>query len=341
MLKVSVIIPVYNTDQYLAACIESLVQQSLQEIEFIFVNDGSSDKSRLIIEKYQKEDLRIKLIDQENKGVSKARNVGLEMAIGKYIGFTDADDIVDKDMFEKMYLVAEANDVDLVSCNIVTKQEGIKKIIKNPFPKNKVLDQNDVHKEIIPFMIKSDQMNSCCNKIYLSSKIKNNRLLFPVDLTHGEDAYFNLQYFNSAKNVFFIDDALYYYREVLGSASRNFISNNYFQQAVDVYKSSYNFEFNLSENEIEKLKSIRFINKVLPIIFMIFTSSSKVSLRKRFSLVNDIVKNKTLIKVVNKFWHEIMDQRTRYEKFIIKNIRSKSVILLYLASIYSKYRNRI
>ena len=102
-VKVSVIIPVYNCEKYIEECIESLINQTLQECEFIFVNDGSKDKSEEIIKKYADKDERITLINQKNSGVSVARNVGIKKAVGEYIGFVDADDYVDSNYYEKLY----------------------------------------------------------------------------------------------------------------------------------------------------------------------------------------------------------------------------------------------
>src|SRR6476646_4070363 len=95
--KVSVIIPVYNAGKYITRCIESLLNQTLQECEFIFINDGSIDDSREIIEGYKQVDDRIILINQVNQGVSIARNKGLYLAAGEYVGFVDADDCIEKD----------------------------------------------------------------------------------------------------------------------------------------------------------------------------------------------------------------------------------------------------
>ena len=103
MIKLSVVIPVYNAEKHLKACIESLLSQTLAGLEFIFVNDGSQDNSPEIIASYQATDSRITLINQSNQGVSVARNNGIAVAQGEYIGFVDADDTIASDFFEKHY----------------------------------------------------------------------------------------------------------------------------------------------------------------------------------------------------------------------------------------------
>lgn len=117
--KVSVIVPVYNVEHYLAKCLDSLVNQSLQNIEIIVVNDGSKDGSGNIIQQYsEKYSDKIKALTKENGGLSDARNFGIDQATGDYLGFVDSDDYVSGTMFEEMLNLAEKNDAEMVICNI-------------------------------------------------------------------------------------------------------------------------------------------------------------------------------------------------------------------------------
>ena len=117
-VKVSIIVPVYNVEKYIKKCLDSLVHQTLSDIEIIVVNDGSPDNSELIINQYLKKYSNIKYFKKENGGQGSARNFGLSKAIGKYIMFVDSDDYVDITMAEKMYNSAIANNSDMVICNI-------------------------------------------------------------------------------------------------------------------------------------------------------------------------------------------------------------------------------
>ena len=117
-MKVSVIVPVYNVEKYLAKCLDSLVNQTLKEIEIIVVNDGTKDNSQKIIDKYSKKYKQIKAYKKENGGQSSARNYGLSKATGEYIGFTDGDDYVSPDMYEKMYQKAKSGNFDIVACDL-------------------------------------------------------------------------------------------------------------------------------------------------------------------------------------------------------------------------------
>lgn len=118
--KISVIVPVYNTETYLRQCIGSLLSQTLEDIEVICVNDGSTDKSLAIIEEYMKKDDRVKLITQENCGIAAARNKGRYLARGEYIAFMNSDDYAKPDMFQKLYESAKEYDTDITMCAVTT-----------------------------------------------------------------------------------------------------------------------------------------------------------------------------------------------------------------------------
>ena len=118
MPKVSVVIPIYNVEKYLRECMDSVVNQTLKDIEIICVNDGSPDNSRSILQEYADKDERIKIIDKENGGLASARNVGVKAATGEYIGFVDSDDWIDLDFYEKLYNTAIQYEADIACGNI-------------------------------------------------------------------------------------------------------------------------------------------------------------------------------------------------------------------------------
>lgn len=161
--KVSVIVPVYNVEHYLAKCLDSLVNQSLQNIEIIIVNDGSNDGSENIIHEYsQKYPDKIKAFIKENGGLSDARNFGIDRATGDYFGFVDSDDYVSGTMFEEMLNLAEKNDAEMVICNIQkVDEDGIvtQKLTQIPnMPEKIVLEAN--------FSVFSDLSYFACNKLF-------------------------------------------------------------------------------------------------------------------------------------------------------------------------------
>lgn len=117
-IKVSVILPVYNAEKYISAALESLITQTLTEIEIICVNDGSKDNSKQILQEFEKKDARIKIIDKENQGVWKARMDGIKKAEGEYITFIDSDDYVKENFLESLYKNITENNSDISICRI-------------------------------------------------------------------------------------------------------------------------------------------------------------------------------------------------------------------------------
>ena len=130
MAEVSIIIPVYNNVKYVEKCIRSVMQQTLQDLEIIVINDGSTDGSYEILQKLEKEDRRISLLTQKNSGVAAARNHGLRTASGKYITFVDGDDYLQVDYIEKMYQAAEKEQLDMVICGLTYVDESGKELSK-------------------------------------------------------------------------------------------------------------------------------------------------------------------------------------------------------------------
>ena len=129
MIKVSVIIPVFNVEKYLNQCLDSVCAQTLKDIEIICINDGSTDNSYNLLCEYAKLDSRIIIINQSNKGVSSARNAGVKLARGEFLCFIDSDDYVDSDYLEKLYQSAVTNNCE-IACSGFIKVSGIRKSVK-------------------------------------------------------------------------------------------------------------------------------------------------------------------------------------------------------------------
>lgn len=150
MPKVSIIVPVYNVEKYLRKCLDSLVSQTLKDIEIIIVNDGSPDNSDKIIDEYTKKFPNFKSYIKENGGQASARNYGLKKASGEYIGFVDSDDYVESNMFEKLYNKAKSQDFDVVACDTNLIQNGQTMIISSLVEKD-VNSKEEMKKQMINF----------------------------------------------------------------------------------------------------------------------------------------------------------------------------------------------
>ncbi|WP_283751004.1 glycosyltransferase [Bacillus cereus] len=340
--KVSVIIPVYNAEKYITQCIESLLSQTLQECEFIFVNDGSKDTSRQILERYQKLDNRIKLVNQKNQGVSIARNKGLQIAIGEYIGFVDADDYIEPDMYEILYNSAKQSNCDVVISNFKWEIEGHKIITKYSFPVDIVLQTDYIEQDLLPYFLKEDNLNTVCNKIYRNDLIKEESVKFPEKVVLGEDGMFNIQFFSNATSAKYIDYTGYHYREVAGSATKNISEKDYFKRAVEVYTMELpNIYTDKIDNvRMNQLKSIKFINSVMSYIHIYFTPCENVSFNKRYEYVRNMVRNKYVREALPIYCRETYGTLGKYEKFVVDLVKIKSIIGLYCVTAYSRFRNQ-
>ncbi|MBQ6516167.1 glycosyltransferase family 2 protein [bacterium] len=173
-IKVSVIIPVYNTSQYLERCLNSVVKQTLKEIEIICVNDGSTDNSLDILKAYSEKDGRIVLINQENHGQAHARNQALKIAGGEYIGFVDSDDWIDLDYYEKLYNTAKNHDAEIAICSLKRIYQVTQKFRLNVETEQEFTEVNKKFEFAkIP--------NQCypVNKIFKTDKLREFGLTFP------------------------------------------------------------------------------------------------------------------------------------------------------------------
>lgn len=199
--KVSVIIPVYNVEEYLRKTLDSVVNQTLDNFEVIIVNDGSTDGSQAIIDEYEKKYDIIKKIYQKNRGPGAARNKGLDVAVGEYIVFVDSDDIIPEDSLEQRYIQAKESDADLSIC-ATYMYDG-----ENKWPiKSHLLEgYKNIRKNYELLWIMGP-----CNKIYRKELIENNR--FPEDINYGEDQVFVLRAYLEADKIFTSKYIGYYYR---------------------------------------------------------------------------------------------------------------------------------
>ena len=243
--SISIIIPIYNSEQYLKNCLDSVCNQTLKNIEIICVNDGSIDLSLNIIQNYSYIDKRIKIINQSNLGVSAARKNGVLQASAEYIGFIDSDDYIEKDYFEKLYNIASFENSDIIvtgNLKEFDKKNTIKRmLLKYDYKK----DLNDREKCKL-FVIQT----GLCNKIYKKTLITKVLSYYDDNRNDGEDAQLLLFLFLFAEKVTYSNTACYYYRVNSNSLSRKNIT-------ID---EVFNI-FNMYNNTYQKLSMIQFINK--------------------------------------------------------------------------------
>lgn len=205
MPKISVIIPVYNVEKYLARCLDSVISQTLKDIEIICVNDGSTDNSANILSVYAEKDERIKIITQSNAGISEARNIGIQKASGKFIGFVDSDDFIEKDFYEKLYTSAIKNNADIACSSVIRENEKKKKILIE-YKKEQVATSTKEKFELayIP------EHCYIWNKIYNREKLLNSNIKFVKGLVY-EDIIYTPSVVESLGNIVVVPNLFYHY----------------------------------------------------------------------------------------------------------------------------------
>lgn len=236
MIKVSVMIPVYNTSKYLKKCLDSVIKQSLKEIEIICVNDGSTDNSLEILKEFSKKDKRIIIIDKKNGGLTSARNAALEIANGEYCLNIDSDDWIEQDYLKNMYEKAEKEDLDILISDFYDDFTNEKRIIRK-------VDLNLGDKEVITGKEYIQQFFTCnflgytWNKLikrelYIKNKIKYNENIFMLE---DVEVIGKLGYF--AKRIGKLNQAYYHYRLGENNGSFNNLPLKHITDSLECFEN--------------------------------------------------------------------------------------------------------
>lgn len=235
---VTTIIPIYNKGKYLNRCLESIVSQSINDIEIILINDGSTDNSIEICKEWESRDSRIQVIDKENEGAGASRNRGVAKSRGKYISFVDADDYIDLDAYKICTEIMEKNraEVCYFGRNLVDSMgHMLDHSIK--LDKVQIYERDKINGEFINYFLGNLPQNeyerhfvtgsSCCS-MYSGELIRGNNICFAgKDIRYNEDSLFNLEICRYAKKVAVIPDMLYYNCLYQDSTSRGYDKNRF------------------------------------------------------------------------------------------------------------------
>ena len=293
MIKVSLIIPVYNAEKFLSDTLECVQKQSLKEIEVLLIDDGSRDKSGEICDEFAKRDSRFRVFHQENSGMCAARNFAMSIAKGEYISFADNDDLFLKDFLKDNYELAKQYDADVVKFSrkgiyINDNNETIGETTR--LLENRVLDKQTVLKEYFELSIKGI-LSAVWDGIYRRQMIEDNKLKFHEQFRYGsEDTLFNREMvFHINKLV--LNDQCYYFHLIRSSYSASAKFND---KALDKYKQACALEYkiwqqlginNLSDGKKEQGVAKEYL---IPILFMLCDSNCKYSYRKKREYLEEI-----------------------------------------------------
>jgi glycosyltransferase involved in cell wall biosynthesis len=211
-------------EKYLRQCIDSLVNQTLKDIEIILVNDGSTDSSLSICREYEKVDNRIKVVDKSNGGAASARNAGCDIATGKYLGNVDPDDWVELDMYEKMFNIASKYDVDIVICDMIDEYKH-KSVKAEHFLEDGYYNYEKINAHIYPYLVSTGVfrygiIDGNCHMLLRREIITLNSIRFFEEAKRMEDYLFMVEYLLHTKSIYYLKGDYFYHHRKLFSSDR-------------------------------------------------------------------------------------------------------------------------
>lgn len=325
----SVIIPVYNTGEYLRRCIESVLNQSFKNIEVILINDGSTDNSGDICDEYSINDSRVKVIHKENEGVSIARNIGLDKAKGQYIGFVDSDDWLDRDMYQSMINNAYSNKADIVICDSNTIYDKKRRVIDtiSLLNKSKSIDSCSISKELL-----LNLAGSVWRGIYKKKLINDNNIRFPEGLKLSEDRVFNILAIGYSNSIYY-DKVCRYNRLVRNGSAINSYHEDFLSVLIG---ARYHIRKAIDEawqgqNELKNAYERQTVSFALIAIYNEFHKGNLSSFSSKYYNIKRICSSNELQAAVKN------SEGSDFKKWLISK---KQILLLCIVSIFFNIKNR-
>ena len=290
--KISVIVPVYNVEKYLPRCIDSILNQTYKNLEIILVDDGSPDNCPAICDEYTQRDSRIKVIHKENGGVSSARNAGLDVATGEYIGFVDSDDWIATNMYEFLINSLTEQKADISICNFHSVD-----INGNSYNNVQYFGGIFFQDEILNKYLSDSLCTPCVfNKLFNAQTIGGIR--FDLSKKIGEDFLFNYFVFKNAKKIVTVEDLLYYYS--VDRCDSAIHKANY--ELVNRWKNTkYIMETDITNNALYNYCLSRYAKELLCCIKELLRTKNKELINKCYSEITNEIKNyaKRFLKQLN------------------------------------------
>ncbi len=256
MPTVSIIVPVYRTEPYLRRCVDSILAQTYTDFELILVDDGSPDGCPAICDEYAEKDNRVRVIHQKNGGTCKAKNAGIRMATGKYITFTDSDDVIPEGVYEKCSGVLDTeSSPDIICFGIayVTMSGETYPTVRNKIPTETILDKSFIESKILPPLLNIDSSqdyfieNYTVNKFFLREIMTENNIVFDETRRTWEDRPFVVEFFKYANTFYYIPTIGYHYIQTPNSLSVSFSPDKLeiILKNIRLYESLFSPKFDL------------------------------------------------------------------------------------------------
>lgn len=229
---VSVVVPMYRCEGTLERCVDSIRNQTQPDLEILLVNDGSPDKAAEIAAGYRKKDSRVRLLSQENRGVSAARNAGIDAARGRYLLFVDADDRLCKDAVETLLTAAKAG-AQVIHFAYIRQKGSLSQVVPSPVASEGVLSAGEIRDTVFPLLLSGWSLNACWNNFYETRLLQEKGIRFPEGMALDEDFAFVCEVFASASSAQFLKKPLYRYLLNPQSAVRR-MDERHVQASMDI-----------------------------------------------------------------------------------------------------------
>ena len=338
MIKISIIVPVYNVEQYLDRCMQSLLNQTLDGIEIIMVDDESPDHCPQLCEAYKAQYPNVKVVHKKNGGLGFARNSGLEIAEGEYVAFIDSDDFVDTDMFQHLYEYGKENDCDAVFCgyNIYRDAEHIRRVQENA---DYVLCRGDEVRHVLLDMVgptpdyRSDArlLMSVWRAVYSRKVIEENKLRFVSERIYiAEDIMWHLDFLPCCRCVGLIPQTHYYYCMNGTSLTRTYRADR-FKKELFLYHAQENKlrEVGFSEHEFRIRLNRQLLMKVRVCISQQVAFINQLGYLKVRNNIRDIIMEPEVQTIMKTYPYKLLPLRHKLFFFLVKLHLCRLLILLF------------
>ncbi|MGE5628459.1 MAG: glycosyltransferase family 2 protein [Solirubrobacterales bacterium] len=331
--NISIIVPIYNCEMNLSKTLDSILNQTLENIEILLVDAGSTDGSRKIMETYKEKDPRIKLLIQENIEVNNAINSGIAEASGNYIGIVYPNDLVDKNMYEIMCNEGIQSDCETVICDFNNSLSYVKALKNREVAEdNLVFDRPLILSEICAELLMEGYIPSLCNKIYKKTMLINNNIFLRKEDNLPEDLLFNFEVINASEKIVYIPEKFYYYGDTKEILNQEY-SKNVFEDSVKLYecKLKYYNLWNIKSEEIRLRMVLDFMRSIRHSIANIFDTRNKDGFFQKTNYVYVVVNDPLVINSYQDYKKfNLENNLDKSEKWVYKKIGSKSIFLLSL-----------
>lgn len=331
MPKLSVIVPVYNTEKYLRECIDSILAQTFTDFELILVDDGSTDGSGAICDEYAAKDPRIQVIHQQNGGVTWARKTGVRNARGMYFGFVDSDDWIHPEMFAQMMRKCVETGADIAICDVYleygTRTEVIATLAEEGF-----YNKTNLCDKIYPTMVMNIHyrrpgiIGSSCNKIFHKNVV--NKVFWQIDdsFVFAEDALFSYAAMLESESVYVLHDNLYHYRQHLASATHQYDGLARYKNLLHPYRAHMHYlkdrGFDVTE-QINHFIAVNAIDNIRKVLLF----DKKTPLHMRILQTRDFLSQSIIADAIRETINKVSDDKTKLKMFLAMH---KCVDILYL-----------